>query len=149
MESTPRKKIVTIDLTIDNSPAREKNELRKASVDPVRSEAIIQTKFRTSNQSDCVAMEEPASVSPSRHRRRSVTFASPIKYVLDKKVKSKTQVSSSRSVACSFPVGTRSQNADPLNQRLAKPSVSLTLREQYPFSPQDTGRGCGYETRTT
>ncbi|KAG8217463.1 hypothetical protein J3R82DRAFT_5608 [Butyriboletus roseoflavus] len=92
VESTPRTETVTIDLTIDNSPAREESELHKASVDPVRSEANIQTKFRTS---DCIAVEEPASVPSPRHIRRSVTFASPIEYVLDKKVKSKMQVSSS------------------------------------------------------
>lgn len=113
MESTPRTKNVTIDLTIDNSPAREKSELYKASVDLVRSGANIQAKSRTSDQSDCIAMEEPASVSSPRHRRRSVTFASPIEYVLDKKVMAKMQVDSSRSVACSFLAGKRSQHIDP------------------------------------
>jgi len=98
--SGSRTETATIDLTIDDSPARNTNELHKASVDLVRS------KLRTPDRSDCIAIEESASV-PSPHRRRSVTFASPIEYVMKKKVKSKKQSSSSRLVPCSFSAGTR------------------------------------------
>jgi hypothetical protein len=149
MESIPRAETVTIDLTIDDSPAREKSELHKASGDLVRSEADIQTKFRAPDPSDCIAVEEPAFVPSPRHRRRSVTFASPIEYVLDKGVKSKTQVSSSRLVASSFLARTRGQYLLPPYSRRTKPSTSITLQQQYPFSPQDNDRSCEHETRIT
>ena len=102
MESTPRTETVTIDLTIDDSPARENNELQKVTVDSMPLEANIQKEFETPDPSDTIAIEESAFVTSPRHRRRNVTFASPIEYVLDKRVKSKMQISSSRLVAYSF-----------------------------------------------
>lgn len=133
MESIPRAETVTIDLTIDDSPAREKSELHKTSADLVRSEADIQMKFRTPDQSDCIAIEEPAFVPSPRHRRRSVTFASPIEYVLDKRVKSKTQVSSSRLVPSSFLARTRGQ------YETSFPPISTThWQSRRPPSPSDS-----------
>ncbi|KAF8136299.1 hypothetical protein EV363DRAFT_727525 [Boletus edulis] len=95
VESTPRTEPVTIDLTIDESPAEEMSKLHKVSVDPACSEVDIRTKLKTPDSSDGITVEEPVFVPSPRHRRRSVTFASPIEYVLDKKAKCKAQVSSS------------------------------------------------------
>lgn len=98
MESTPPAEFFTIDLTIDSSPAPKENELHKASIAPVRSEADIQTKIRTSDHSYCVIIDEPTCDASPQHRRRSVTFASPIEHVLGAKVKPRLQVSPPRSV---------------------------------------------------
>lgn len=111
MESTPRE-TVTIDLTIDDSPAQEQSELHKTSVGPVHSEANLQTKLRTPEQSDSIAIGELASVPSPRRRRRSVTFASPIEYVLEKKVKSRTHVGSPMLVAYSSWAGTKGEHVD-------------------------------------
>lgn len=119
-ESRSRMETATIDLTIDDSPARNRNELHKASVDLARS------KHRTP---DCIAIEEPA-FAPPPHRRRSVTFASPIEYVMNKKVKSKKQSSLSRLVPCSF-LGDEHRTPPPhthtRSRRPSSPSESYTL----------------------
>ncbi|KAH0830515.1 hypothetical protein J3R83DRAFT_1966 [Lanmaoa asiatica] len=131
IESTLRTKTVTIDLTIDNSPAREKSGIHKTSIDLVRPEADTQTKFRTSDRSDCIAMEEPASIPSPRHRRRSVTFASPIEYVLDKKVKYTTQANSSRS-----PSPSKSNTLSPL--RITTGTVNIRCDSPDRIAPRAT-----------
>lgn len=84
IEPTLAEKTFTIDLTVDNSPPREKSGPHKAPIVFEGSELGAQTELRTPGPSDYIAMEEPTFGASHRHKRRSVTFASPIEYTPEK-----------------------------------------------------------------
>ncbi|KAG9318426.1 hypothetical protein JVU11DRAFT_517 [Chiua virens] len=79
------------------SSDRDEGKIHKASVStPASPGADLQAMFiGKSDQFEHVSIEEFPLIPSSRHSRRSVTFASPIEYVLEQKFKSKKTDSSS------------------------------------------------------
>ncbi|KIK95299.1 hypothetical protein PAXRUDRAFT_392805 [Paxillus rubicundulus Ve08.2h10] len=87
-QSTPRKEVVTIDLTRDDSPVQKKPQAHKAPASPLEaapasSETEVLATIGASDKLVCtdirnVTCEFTLPPSPPRHKCLSVTFASPV-----------------------------------------------------------------------
>ncbi|KAF9227989.1 hypothetical protein BS17DRAFT_813852 [Gyrodon lividus] len=143
---TPRKEVITIDLTRDDSPVQNKPEVHKASaplveVAPAISKTGVRATEGTSDKFICTNTEDVSgelTISPPRRKRLSVTFASPAEHPVHDDAKHQLNATRSKELRL---VGTRSVRTqtriDYLDSRTDSASSSrlLSASEDDTLSP--------------